>query len=522
MKKYILIILVVISGWGCERFLDKTPSEGGIVGFNNAIQFDALLNEIRLTRNRLEWNNAIMGSDDLLYHPDFQTANPATYQIREAQNVWNETENKNLPSSSSGFYGAYMYMYNLNYITDRIDAPEIEGSLLLKKQVKGEAMFIRAHYFFNMLVQYCMHPGLNNGTYPGLGYKNTISTIPETYNDRKTVKYTLDKILEDLQNAETLLNESGKTDFNIKQPWRATVTTVQALRARVELYRGNYSKAFEYAKKVYTAYSFLYDMNDATLFKMVDRGTVQTETVNGVVISCFNQSPAISTNASNTSDPESNSNYFYKEAYYRSTCQLAALNKMPPSKALYDLYDANDLRKKCYYDNNMNISTSSLFKPSRKDELISKSYMKNGTSITGSGYILGVTVPEIMLIMAECRARGAGDGENASIILKELRKKRFPTTYVDNIGGTLKDVKDERRRELAFVMRWYDLKRYNALDNDNIYVRKLARRDVYQLNSEFATYVLAPNALAYALPLPQIEISLLGWAQNEYGGVTIE
>jgi hypothetical protein len=148
--------------------------------------------------------------------------------------------------------------------------------------------------------------------------------------------------------------------------------------------------------------------------------------------------------------------------------------------------------------------------------------MKNGTSTTGSGYILGVTVPEIMLIMAECRARGAGDGENAGVILKELRKKRFPTGFTDTIGGTLKEVKEERRRELAFVMRWYDLKRYNALDNDNITVSKLARKDVYQLNSELVTWKLAPNAPAYAMPIPQIEVDMLGWKQNEYGGVSFQ
>jgi starch-binding outer membrane protein, SusD/RagB family len=214
--------------------------------------------------------------------------------------------------------------------------------------------------------------------------------------------------------------------------------------------------------------------------------------------------------------------YWYKEAYYRAVCQLAAMNKMPPSQDLYSLYDTADLRKKRYYDNNLNINTASLFPPRRKDELVSKSYMKYALNNFGSGYILGVTVPEIMLILAECRARGAGDGENASVILKELRKRRFPTGYADKIGGSLQEVKDERRRELAFVMRWYDVKRYNALDNANIVIKKLGRRDVYQLNSDQVTWLLAPNAPAYALPIPEVEVQYLGWPQNEYGGVSIQ
>ena len=522
MKKIMFMLPILLLSFGCEEFLDKTPQEGGMIGFNNVSQFEAMLQEIRITRNRYEWSHAILGSDDCFYHPDFYTANPGTYQLREAYNVWNETELKILQGSTNGFQSPWTYMYTFNYITDKIDDPSIEGSPLLKKQVKAEAMFFRALYYFNMVVQYCMHPALNKGEYPGLAYKNSISTDPSTYKDRKTVKFTMDGILDDLYSAEKMLAEVGKSDFNIKQPWRVTVPTVQSLLARVELYNGNYQKAFEYAKKTYTVYSFLYDLNNTALFKMENRGTLQTETVNGVTYSCYSQSPTIATNSSNTSDTESNSNYFYKEAYFRATCQLAALNKMPPSQELYNLYAANDLRKSIYYDNNMNISTSSLFKPSRKDELVSKAYMKNGTSTTGSGYILGVTVPEIMLIMAECRARGAGDGENAGVILKELRKKRFPTGFTDTIGGTLKEVKEERRRELAFVMRWYDLKRYNALDNDNITVSKLARKDVYQLNSELVTWKLAPNAPAYAMPIPQIEVDMLGWKQNEYGGVSFQ
>jgi hypothetical protein len=522
MKKTILYLLFVLALTGCEKFLEKTPSEGGIESFNDASQFDALLNEIRITRNRYEWNHAILGSDDLHFHPDFQTANPSAYQQREALNIWNEDEMKGITGTANGFMGPFTYMYTFNYITDRIDDPSIGGSQLLKKQVKAEAMFFRALYYFTMSVQFCMHPGLNNGEYPGLGYKNTISTAPETYNDRKTIKYTLGKVIEDLKEAESMLVEVGRTDFNIRQPWRVTAVSVQALRARVELYNGNYAIAFAYAKKAYDAYSFLYDMKNTTLFTMVNRGTLQTETVNGVTYSCFAQSPAIVTNASNTSDPESNSQYYYKEAYFRFTSQLSALNKMPPSQDLYNMYDTSDLRKKIWYDNNMNINSSSLFKASRKDQLVSKSYMKHATGQTGSGYLLGVTVPEIMLILAECRARGAGDGQDASVILKELRKTRFPSNYADKIGGSLKEVKDERRRELAFTMRWYDVKRYNALDNDNVIIKKLGRRDVYQLSSDLVTWVLAPNAPAYALPIPQVEVDLLGWKQNEYGGVSAQ
>jgi len=158
--------------------------------------------------------------------------------------------------------------------------------------------------------------------------------------------------------------------------------------------------------------------------------------------------------------------------------------------------------------------------PRFMNTLISKSYAKHLATRTQCGYNLGVSVPEIMLIMAECRARGNGDGENASIILRQLRAKRFPTTYTDNIGGSIDEVKAERRRELAMTFRWYDLKRYNALDNANITITKRARRDPFSASSDIVTYKLAPNAPTYALPMLQSEVELLKWSQNEYGGVT--
>jgi len=517
MKKLIILLAAAMFlNTGCKKFLNETPSEGGLEGFREVGQFDALLNDLQKTRNRYEWRTAIYGSDDCFFHPDWRTAS-SSYQIQEALNVWNENELKGLSGSSTGFYKGFSEIYTFNYITEKIDDPSIEGSSVLKKQLKGEAMFFRALIHFNLSVEHCMHPGLDNGNNPGLGYRNTTSTNPSTFNDRKTVKFTMDGVLEDLTNAEQLLEESGKGAFDINQPWRVTKVAVEALRARIELYLGNYAKAFEYAKKAYTAYNFLYDMNDASKFNMLNRQN-STTTCNGVTATVTSQSPAIFTQASNTTDP--NSLWNYKESYFRYVCQISAVNKLPPSQELYDLYNVADLRKVKYYDNNMN-AVNSPFPHCRKDELISKSYMGQAIQSTRAGYRLGVSVPEIMLIMAECRARGAGDGENANVILKTLRQNRFPTGTVDNIGSTLQEVQNERRRELAFVMRWYDLKRYNALDNANITVTKLSRSDVYDVNSTVSTYKLEPKAKAYALPIPASEISLLeGWAQNEYGGVT--
>jgi hypothetical protein len=525
-KKIIFAALCIISFSSCEKFLDTSPQEGGIQKFSTVQQYDALLNQFRITRNRIEWANTIMASDDCQYDPDWQIFGSANIlnstQQWSAYSTWNQDQYKSQFGSGSGaipFQLTYAYMYEFNYIIETIDNPEIAGSDILRKQVKGEAKFWRGFYHFLLAVEFCMHPELNGGKYPGIGYRNSISPTNTGVETRNTVAFTFENILKDLKDAEIAISEAGKVNINTLEPWRISAPAVQATLARVYLYLGNYKEAFENARKAYASYNFLYDLKDLAKFAMKDLLPVQTETYNGVTYTVTPRYPAIIDDNS-TVNPASNSPYWYKEAYFRAVSQFGAIQKAPPTQALYDMYDTADLRKKVYYDNNININTASSLPPRYKDQLISKNYQKNAASRTNSGFILGVTVPEIMLIMAECRARGAGDGQDASVILKTLRANRFPAGYVDKIGGTLTDVKNERRRELAMLFRWHDLKRYNALDKAGIIISKRGFNDPFNLNSGIVTYRLEPNAPAYALPILQSEVELLKWEQNEYSGVT--
>jgi hypothetical protein len=524
MKNKILLIILIFSMIGCQDYLDISPQEGGIAIFDDAKQYDALLNSIQITRNRVEWANSIVASDDCEFGPEWQgivaASSLANIQRWEAYSTWNEAYFKSQGGVTSfvPFQSTYSNMYTLNHIIITIDDAKVSGDANFKKKLKAEAKFWRGLYHFLLAVEYCMHPSLNGGNYPGIGYRTTVNSLNTGVEARNTVKFTFDNILKDIEEAKKELTETGEVSFNPNTPWRVSVPTTESLLARIYLYLGDYKKAFDNAKSAYNSYKYLYDLNNQTLFAQ-RASPAQNETFNGVNYAVTPTYPAIAADA-NTTLSTSHNIQWYKEAYFRFPSQTAAQPKMVPTKELYDSYEAADLRKKVYYDNNSMISISNYLPPRYKDQLISKNYMKNATTTAQSGYILGVTVPEIMLILAECRARNAGDGENASIILKQLRKNRFPTTYVDNIGSTLDEVKAERRRELAMVFRWHDLKRYNALDNANITVTKRGRLDPLDFNSPVFTFKLAPNAPAYALPIIQREVDYLGWQQNEYGGVT--
>lgn len=529
--KYFLFTVICAVGFmfmSCEKFLDKNPSEGGISKFSHVDQYDALLNNFRITRNRVEWSNAIMASDDFSLDPSYQI-NVGINSIQlvqqwEGYSSWNRNQyTTHLGASSSfvPFQSTYSSMYDFNFIINTVDQSDIAGSATVKTQVKGEAKFWRAFYHFLLAVEYCMHPSLQGGTTPGIGYRNSITPSNTGVESRNTVVYTFEQIVKDLEEAEQDLIAVGKVELNTLEPWRISATAVRAQLARTHLYLGNYEKAFTYARLAYDDYHFLYDMNDQSKFSLKNLAPVQTEVYNGSTYSVTPQYVAI-TDDNSPENPNSHSNFYYKEAYFRFVSQVGTIAKMPPSKELYDSYESQDLRKKIYLDNNLGINNTSWLPSRFKDQLMAKSYSKNAANRTSMGYILGVTVPEIILIMAECRARGFGSQEDASYLLQLLRSKRFPAGYTDQVAGSIQEVKAERRRELAMVFRWFDLKRYNALDDANIVIQKKARLDPYQVSSAVKTVKLLPNAEAYALPIFQTELELLKWPQNGPSGVQYE
>ena len=124
-------------------------------------------------------------------------------------------------------------------------------------------------------------------------------------------------------------------------------------------------------------------------------------------------------------------------------------------------------------------------------------------SIANQAYVAGPTVPEVMLIKAECEAR-AGNADPAMTVLNTLRKTRFkPADYTDltaaNGAAALNQVIAERRRELMGTgMRWFDLRRLNADGLTPVLTRTL----------KGVTYTLQPGSNRYTFAIADKLISL--------------
>lgn len=169
----------------------------------------------------------------------------------------------------------------------------------------------------------------------------------------------------------------------------------------------------------------------------------------------------------------------------------AAQSRALINPELYNLYEANDLRRVIFYR-----ASGSAY--------IFKGYYAGAASI-----FTGISTGELLLNRAESYTH-AGRLEEAMADLNYLLLNRYKTgTFVPikNLAKTelLKVVKMERRKELAFrTLRWNDIKRWN-LEGDNI---------VLSRTIDGETTVLQPYSLRYALAIPEDVIQLSGMQQN--------
>ncbi|WP_343590945.1 RagB/SusD family nutrient uptake outer membrane protein [Flavobacterium sp.] len=172
---------------------------------------------------------------------------------------------------------------------------------------------------------------------------------------------------------------------------------------------------------------------------------------------------------------------------------LLTYNGAPLSTELLNSFGANDLRYNYY------TAPGTSFYPT---------YTGRGFGIYTYSYTnginIGVSVPEMYLIAAECYAR-SGKIAEAVNYLNILRAKRFKsgTTYTVS-ATTNKEALDlvlaERRKEfIGRGFRWFDQRRLNL---DPVYQKTYTRVFKGQ------TYTLAPNSDGYVFPINQNYIDL--------------
>ena len=430
---YIIPILVMlISGGGCKKFLAEQSQN---LAYAN-------------TAERLE--ETIEGDG---YMPHFITAPYTTYMeqpkamyfpwLNSMDDDFSEFVKSPYLDNRSSIFGFYTWQSNpfvsSTYVATsddtwaktyvNINAASIIAAQALTltdnpgelKRIRGEALFLRAFYYFYLVNVYA--PAYNKAsaaTDPGVPLKTT-EFVQDNFFTRSTVDSVYHQIIADLSVAETCLDTVTHISL-----YHADISAVNLLQSRVYLYMQDWQDAATAAGKVISRKPQLYDLNGYqphnSFFSSGSPEAIFTQGGNAMI--------------------------------YLTTENYAIAFQASPD--LMNLYQPADLRRTAFFE------TDQLGKIRYTKMYQSSTYNVLPTEIFSDNYFLRCA--EAYLNKAEASAM-LGNTADANDAINTLTKARFrPADYapIHLNGDTLVNfIRDERRRELCFEgHRWFDLKRY--------------------------------------------------------------
>ncbi len=354
----------------------------------------------------------------------------------------------------------YDVINNANIILENIDATK--GDEELKDRIKGEALALRGYAYFYLSQIYCK-TFVGNENASGV----PVYTEPTTEgNPRGTLQHVYDRIVEDLDNAITLLNGAEARPNNS----HLDVDVVRGIRARVALVMNDWTTARDMARTARADYSvmskddYVGGFNDASNESWMWGLDINPEQATVYASFFSHMAPNIDGYAGGLG--------VYKRI----------------SKKLYDTIIAMDIRKFAYMSYDPSVSVpGSQFK-----------FLDNGMADWTNDYVL-MRASEMVLIESEAEAR-MGNDQEAKDLLTELRTQRYldPPADSPNSGEALvEEILLERRIELwGEGFSWLDMKR----------TKKGLNRGPSHDVSICRIYTLPPESDAFQFQIPVAEI----------------
>lgn len=494
IAKILLSVVVVFLFASCKKFLDAAPSKTTSLVVKTTAQISALLdnqNTFYLEENRSQ----TFSTDDCGITVALYNGGRGTFTFMPAFHflTW-DTQYIPTATPSDGLWsGEYKKIFTANLALSSVD--KVTGTDAEKAFIKADAHFIRAYSYWMLANVYCLPYTEQNKNEMGLPIKSSVSF--EEPLERQSLEKVYQQIDADLAEAlkiQVTLTQSGKP-----RHWRGSKAGVNAFAARYYLNRNNNAKAIEYANAALAEYSVLVDYNTEMRYGKDQSVTINsgTPTAQTIVL----KYPYTHDNQIDQTDMIGWKEFLYFRMLNNSNYWYI------PSQDLMNLYDkTNDLRYQYHivegysYDRGMT-------KP----------------AYDYPGYVFffkdripsGPTVAEVLLTKAEAQAR-SNDPSGAMTTLNILRAKRMKPGVWVNLVATGKDdaikkVLEERRREMPFVQRWFDIRRYNNNDDPNDDVTLTRTFYPYNasnvlFNEPVKTYTLPKNSRRFAVPIPATEI----------------
>lgn len=486
---YILLSLALLTISSCEKYLDIEPSKNSSVVVSKTSDLDLLLNNYSQFSTETG-NFRLYGTDDFEINKAFYDVAPAALTIQAYQSAtWDVQYTPEM--SETGWTAEYRKIFTANLVLSSLE--KVTGTEEEKARLKAEAHFIRAYSYWVLANTFCLPYTEANKNELGLPLKLTTSFEEDIA--RVTLQNVYEQIDSDIQ--EALKINSPLIQNGVVRNWRGNIAGVYAFAARYYLFRGNYTEAEKFASLSLNAYNVLVDYNTEmslalTYPVVIDAGTPNQQTYNVSLPQTVQGNPS--------------TGLTWKEfTYFRmQTNNLIA----PMSVDLANQYDKNnDLR---YYYHNVEGYSFIL------NGTIKPSYNQPSWVFFGYNNIpSGPTVAEALLTKAEALAR-LGRISEAMTTVNILRAKRIKPGSTVNLSAAdrqdaVTKILQERRREMPFANRWFDLKRLN--NNEDTFDDKVITKQFYDYDNvkiytdrPLKTYTLDVKSRRYAAPIPRTDI----------------
>jgi len=372
---------------------------------NHSIQYEFYLTEIRTDNTRGK------GSVD----SDADQAQFVNYNIRATNGI-----------VADYYRSMYNIIYRANVVLDNLDVASEANSA----KFEGEAKFVRAYAYFNLVRLF--------GDVPLV--EKVIAPLETEVSYTRVESSTIYKLIED-----DLLTAVANLDDNTKN--RASKAAAQALMAKVYLTLGEYSQAQTLCESI---------MNPARGFSLESNfKDVFYSEGNDEVIFAIGYEPDLIKDSQGFSSEWLNAVGYTAGVNYVTAEMREAFDQFGGERTLYsirqDVIQPSEYQVAKYIPNG--------------DENLGISPIASDPRLAGNDWIV-IRYADVLLMHVEAILAGAEatTSSNAIESFKEVRNRAGITTEVTTI--TKEDLLNERRVELAFEnQRFFDLLRFGEAQN---------------------------------------------------------
>ncbi|SEW49816.1 RagB/SusD family nutrient uptake outer membrane protein [Chitinophaga arvensicola] len=432
-KNIIILLSLSVAGFvqsGCKKeFLEVTPK--GVLIAQKTGDYDMMLNAASLHQFSL-FSPAVMG-DEVAGSGSFNVVGfgAASMADQEAFKWSDDIYLPNVTESEITMFVKQVYIYN-KIIAEVMKASD--GTDAQKNALRAEALMGRAWVHFLLVNLYGKPYNAATAATDLASPLFMTADVTQTTFTRATVKQLYDQIVADLNEAIPLLPET------ITNRARGAKPTAQALLGKVYVFMQQWDTALPLLQAFTTSLS---------------RSTIK--------VGLYDYHKEFAANGTFLPiDPMNGPNRLYADmdnevAYMRSAARLygAGLDGVVMSSQTAALFTTDDERLKFF---------------STQTWLTGASYPSNMRRAWGQSYAnMGVTVTDIYLLIAECKAR-LGQLPAAAEDLKNFRLTRVassdapvPTAIAGDKVALVKFILEERIREFALTgNRWLDMRRISV------------------------------------------------------------